>query len=434
VTQDADNEGAAFAAESRRLIAQRLPLGAGALVGVFAVAWVLEHQVHPDRDWHYAIIYGCEILTLGVALLLSRQRRWAERTDVLAVVTAVALTFQVGLYHVLVGGEGEVLSIALLYLTTGTMVLIPWGWQGQLPVAVVAFLTYVGAVALGARSATPLAINILGLGTMSALSVGGAAFMAHQRWALWQQTAALRAANVALEEANRAKNQFVANVSHELRTPLNIFVGYTDLLLEGAYGPLSADAREVLERMARNARQLVFLTNDLLDLARIEVGRLTVHVVPVEVEPVVAEMTRFVEPRLDGKDVRFHSELQPHLQVMADRTRLEQILVNLLSNATKFTERGEIRLRASTVPGDRVMIEVQDTGVGIAAADLPKIFRPFSQGESGKTHGGVGIGLSLSWALAHAMGGELTVRSVPGEGSTFMLHLNAAHGRRPPSP
>jgi signal transduction histidine kinase len=416
----------AFVEETNRLIAERLPIGAAALVAVFAAAWLFEHRAHSERDGVFAAVYGVEILTLGVAALLARRPGWRDWSRALAVGSAVALTAQVGSYHILIHGEGEVLNMALMYLVTGTMVLLPWDWQGQLPVALAAILTYGTAATLGAHSATPLAINLLGLGAISALTVGGAAFLAQQRRALWQQTTALRSANTALEEANRSKNQFIANVSHELRTPLNIVVGYTDLLLEDEFGALTAEARESLGRVAHHARILVYLVADLLDLARIEAGRLEVRPCRVELAAVFADMTRLVEPWLTGKDVRFRSEMSGPTAVTADRDRLEQILVNLLSNAAKFTERGHIVLRARHSEDGAVAIEVSDTGVGIAAAELATIFEPFQQGTSGKQLGGVGIGLSLSAALARAMGGELTARSDAGRGACFAVRLPAA--------
>jgi signal transduction histidine kinase len=415
-----------FVVETNRLIAERLPIGAIALLAVFAAAWVIEHRANPQRDWTYAAVYGCEILTLAAAILLSRLPRWRERSSVLTVVTVIALIFQVALYHVLVRGEGAVLNMALLYLVTGTMVLMPWGWQGQLPVAASTILAYGIAFAAGVQSATPLPMNFLGLGTIGALSVGGAAFLAHHRRALWEQTEALRAANTALAEANRVKNQFIANVSHELRTPLSIIIGYTDLLQEGGFGCLPADAHEPMERVARNARSLVRLVADLLDLARIEAGHLEVRLGSVELGPLFGEMALFVEPYLDGKDVRFRCELEDATRVTADRGSLEQILVNLLSNAAKFTEHGEIQLSAQRGADGTVTIAVRDTGAGIDAAELPRIFQPFGQGAVGKRLGGIGIGLSLSASLAHAMGGELTVISEVGRGSAFVVRLPAA--------
>jgi len=415
---------AAFAEETNRLTAERLPISAVAFAVVFAAAWVIEHQTHPDRDFTFALVYGAQLLTLCVAVVLARQHRWQARGRALVVTTFIVLFFLIGLYHALLRAEGEVLVMALLYLETGAMVLFPWGWQGQLPVALAAVTTYSVAVLCGERVATPLALNFLGIGAISALAVAGAAFMARQRLAFLRQAVELRAANTALAEANQSKNHFLAGVSHELRTPLNIVVGYTDLLIEGHFGTLPHEVSEVLERVARNTRSLVYLINDLLDLSRIEAGRLSVQLAPVKLAPLFAEMVRFVEPKLRAGAVGFRVDASNPLAVIADRDRLEQILINLLSNAAKFTPHGEIELRARAVD-DRVAIEVTDTGVGIDPTELPKLFEPFSQGLVGRQLGGVGIGLSLSWRLAQAMGGELSVTSQAGRGSTFTLRLPA---------
>ena len=417
----------AVADETNRLTAQRLPIGAVAFAVIFAVAGAIELGVHPERARVYAAVFAAELLTVGGATLLCRQVRWRSHAQSVAAGTAIALIAWVGAYHALVQGEAEVLAIALLYLVAGVFVLLPMGWRRQLAVALSALVIYAIDVALGERRATPLPLDFLGLGAICALSVAGSAFRAHQRWTVFGQAAELRATNAALAEANAAKNQFLASVSHELRTPLNIIVGYTDLLIEGHFGLLPGDAIDALERIARNSGGLVYLINDLLDLSRMEAGRLLVRLGPVQLGPVFIQMEEFMRSRLDSKDVRFLTSPPTPLSVVADRDRLEQILVNLLSNAVKFTDRGEIALRAQASAGSTVTIEVQDTGVGIAGSELPRIFEPFSQGEIGKQRGGVGIGLSLSSRLATAMGGELSVRSEGGRGSTFSLRLPAAH-------
>jgi len=426
VSTNAQGVDRIFAEETNRLTAERLPIGAVAFALVFGAAWVFEHAAHPERDAVFAVIYAAELLTVGAAVLLIRQPGWRRHSRRIAVATAVALLGWICAYHVAVRGEAEILASALIYLATGTMVLFPWGWQGQLCVALGTVLVFGVAVALGERLATPLAINLLGLGTVSALTVSGAAFLSRHRWRFLWQAAQLRAANAALEDANQTKNQFLASVSHELRTPLNIIVGYTDLLLEGHFGTLAPEVSDTLDRIARNGRSLVYLISDLLDLARIEAGRLTVRLAPVRLAPMFEEMSRFVEPRLRSVDVRFRTEVPDSLAVVADRHRLEQILVNLLSNALKFTERGEIAIRAGEPVSSTVAIEVHDTGVGIEAGELPRLFEPFSQGANGRKAGGVGIGLSLSARLAAAMGGTLSVTSQVGHGSTFVLQLPVA--------
>ena len=418
----ADRPQESLTAETQRTIAQRLSLGAATVALVLVVSWIVEQQVHPDRGAWSNLSVGLELLTLAVTVLLLRQPRLRAYGRPLGVAAIALFMMQVAAYQIAVG-EGDVLNVVLLYLVAGTMALIPWGWQGQLPVALMALGTYVAAIAFGVHTATPVTVNFLGLAAFCALSVGAAAFLARQRRASWEQAEALRAANTALEAASRTKNQFIATVSHELRTPVSVILGYTDLLVDGEFGEVPAEARGVLGRIARNARNLVYLISDLVDLARVEAGRLAVKREPVDLGPVFTEVSDFATSRLEGKPIQFAAEPPDALQVMADRERLEQILVNLLSNAAKFTERGEIRLRARSVAGDNVAIEVSDTGPGIDASDMVHLFEPFQQGGAGKKRGGVGMGLYLSASLARAMGGELSVDSAVGHGSTFVVRL-----------
>jgi len=429
VTDERDRQRA-FAEESDRLTAERFAGGAVVFILVFGLAWVIEHGAHPERDRAYGVVYACEIASLLVTAAVLRLPRGRRHGRVLAAAATLGLATCIGVYHVWVHGEAEVLAIALLYLVSGVMVLFPWGWQGQLPVAAFALMTFLVVVGLGERVSVPFGISLLGLGSIAALSVGGAAFLANHRWALFRQAAELRRANAELAAANTAKNQFIASVSHELRTPLNIIVGYTDLLLEGQFGTLSVEAHDALSRVARNTRSLAYLISDLLDLSRIEAGRLNVRLSPTDLQPVFQDLLCFIAPQVEASAVRFQVHCPQPISVLADRDRLEQILVNLLSNAVKFTPRGEIHLRARPPVDAMVTIEVEDSGVGIEADELPLIFEPFRQGRIGQTMGGVGIGLSVSARLARAMGGDLSVRSEGGRGSPFVLRLPAAERPR----
>jgi signal transduction histidine kinase len=287
-------------------------------------------------------------------------------------------------------------------------------------------LIYAAAIGFGTMRGSVSPNSLLGLITISGASVAGAAFMASYRSRLMRQSTELRAANAALQKANEAKNQFLASVSHELRTPLNVIVGYTDLLAEGNFGDLPGEAQRAVERVGLSSRMLTYLINDLIDLARIETGHLTINPSRVPLDSVFETMRDLMRPRVAPTNVELHVETPSDLAVFADRDRLEQILVNLLSNAVKFTEEGEITLRARIGKASAVAIEVQDTGPGIADSELPGLFEPFVQGAAGRQRGGVGIGLSVSMRLAKAMGGSLTVRSRTGEGSTFTLLLPAA--------
>jgi len=430
VDTPSDRPQESLTAETQRTIAQRLSLGAATVALVIALAWVVEHQAHPDRNTSSNVSVGFEFLTLAVTVFVLRRPALWPYSRPLGVIAVGTLMGQISGYQIAVG-EGDVLNVVLLYLVAGTMVLIPWGWQGQLPVALMALGAYVAAIAFRVHTATPIAINFLGLAAFCALSVGAAAFLARQRRAAWEQAEALRTANAALEAASRTKNQFIATVSHELRTPVSVILGYTDLLVDGEFGELPDEARGVLGRIARNARNLVYLISDLVDLARIEAGRLAVKREPVDLVPVFTEVADFATSRIEGKPIRFAAESPDALRVTADRERLEQVLINLLSNATKFTERGEIRLRARAVDGNNVVIEVSDTGPGIDPGDRAHLFEPFEQGGAGKKRGGVGMGLYLSASLARAMGGELSVDSAVGQGSTFVLRLPCSRAAAP---
>lgn len=232
----------------------------------------------------------------------------------------------------------------------------------------------------------------------------------------------------AAEEANRAKSRFLAVMSHELRTPLNAIGGYVELLDMEIYGPVTDAQRDTLGRLARSQSHLLALINDVLDLSRIEAGRVEYALEEIPVRPLVESVTPMIEPQLASKGVEFRVESVPELTVRADREKVQQILINLLGNAAKFTPAGgRVCLRAGRDPErpGRVRIDVDDTGVGIAPDKLESIFRPFVQvsDDRGERAQGSGLGLTISRDLARGMGGDLTARSEPGAGSTFSLLL-----------
>jgi len=222
-----------------------------------------------------------------------------------------------------------------------------------------------------------------------------------------------------------ARARFLASMSHELRTPMNAIIGFTSLLLEDPDLELSDRHRRSLERVSRNARDLLELINNVLDLSKIEAGRMNVFSEAADLRMVVERAVAVAEPLREGRSIRLTVDVENALPVMrTDRTKLQQVLINLLSNALKFTKEGEVKVTAKRVGGELISIAVSDTGIGIAEADLPRIFDEFRQGAAGRGgKTGTGLGLTITRKLVELLGGEIHVSSQLGQGSTFTVTL-----------
>jgi len=228
-----------------------------------------------------------------------------------------------------------------------------------------------------------------------------------------------------LAEASKHKSQFLANMSHELRTPLNAILGYTELILDSIYGEVPDKARAVLERLEANGRHLLGLINDVLDLSKIEAGQLTLSLDDYSLSDVVHGVVSAVEPLAAEKRLAFKADVEPGLPTgHGDGRRLSQVLLNLVGNAIKFTDKGEVAIRASAANG-AFTVAVCDTGPGIAPADQVKIFEEFQQADSSITRkkGGTGLGLSIAKRIIEMHGGRIWVESEAGKGSTFYFTL-----------
>jgi signal transduction histidine kinase/AmiR/NasT family two-component response regulator len=231
-----------------------------------------------------------------------------------------------------------------------------------------------------------------------------------------------------LETANRLKSEFLANMSHELRTPLNAIVGYTSLLLEGAYGAPPAEQASVLDRVLVNSKNLLALINNILDISKLNAGMMPVFLEDFDAAALIREVAQTLQCLATQKGLRLEAEAPQPVPMRSDKTKVKQILINLTANAIKFTEKGGVLLRASPSEGGEVRLDVQDTGPGIAAEHLGYIFDKFTQvdGSVTRAHGGTGLGLSITHKLCELLGGAISVASRLGEGSVFTARLPAA--------
>ncbi|NHQ93208.1 response regulator [Janthinobacterium lividum] len=240
--------------------------------------------------------------------------------------------------------------------------------------------------------------------------------------------------NLELAEASRMKSAFIANMSHELRTPLNAIIGFTGALLMKLPGPLTSDQDKQLNTIRASARHLLSLINDILDVAKIEAGKLTLSIEPVHCQELMADVADTLRPLAQQKGLALELELgepgQPPAIIDTDRRALTQILINLLNNAIKFTEQGTVRISLAQRDEDGVLVtemSIADSGAGIKEEDQAKLFQAFSQLDSTSTRHveGAGLGLYLCQNLANAIGGALFFNSDYGSGSTFTLALRS---------
>ena len=228
-----------------------------------------------------------------------------------------------------------------------------------------------------------------------------------------------------LEIASQHKSQFLANMSHELRTPLNAILGYTELMADGIYGQLPDKTTDVLKRLESNGRHLLGLINDVLDLSKIEAGQLVLELSDYSLEDIAQTVRSTLEPLAADKKLAFKVEVAPKLPPgHGDGRRLAQVVINLVGNAIKFTDTGEVVIKATATNGS-FHLSVCDTGPGISAADQAKLFQEFQQADNAVTRkkGGTGLGLAISKRIIEMHGGKIWVESQLGQGSTFAFTL-----------
>jgi signal transduction histidine kinase len=379
--------------------------------------------VPPDYRAQVAGIFVGTQLALGLGVVLARR----GRVDAAGAIAGVSVSCVIAWSTVSMGLVTEAIWFLGLGLLVASFASSPRvvGLVYAVDLVLLGLVQSQIPVLVHAGDKVPLLPSVLSLLTSLALTAALNAEFANRslrRMRDAQQVAEL--ARAAAEEASRAKSVFLANMSHELRTPLNAILGYSDLLLE-ELEDLPEASRTDLSRIQTSGRHLLTLISDVLDLSRIETGRMEIRKEGFDVAPLVSDLVRMVLPSATarGNNVRFTVSGDAS-NVVTDRTRLAQILTNLLANAAKFTRDGEIELAVRRRDGGTAW-SVRDTGIGMDPETLDRVFEPFVQGDgsSTKIHGGAGIGLALCRRLALLLEGRLDVVSAPGQGSTFTLWL-----------
>lgn len=229
-----------------------------------------------------------------------------------------------------------------------------------------------------------------------------------------------------LQELNRMKSEFLANMSHELRTPMNAIIGYTSLMLDRSYGEITPKQENGLKRIETNSRNLLQLINNILDLSKINAGRMQLYKETCHLKEITDEVIQTVECLARERMLTLTADVPENLSFETDKTKLKQVLINLIANAIKFTHKGSVSIKAeSLLSPARIRFFVQDTGIGIKPEDLPLLFEEFKQLDASPTreYGGTGLGLAISKKIVELMGGTIEVKSVVDVGSTFMVTL-----------
>jgi PAS domain S-box-containing protein len=246
-----------------------------------------------------------------------------------------------------------------------------------------------------------------------------------------ERTAELRIARDRAESADQLKSAFLATMSHELRTPLNSIIGFTGILLQGLAGKLNDEQAKQMGMVQNSAQHLLALINDVLDISKIEAGQLEVFRARYNFRKALERVIASVQPLADRKGLMLHASIAPDVgEIVSDARRVDQIVLNILNNAIKFTEKGSVRVECRLMH-NRLSISVTDTGIGIGPEDRERIFKPFAQVDTGtaRTHEGTGLGLSICDRLVEKLGGTIRVESTPGIGSTFTIELPIDEGQ-----
>ncbi len=373
-------------------------------------------------------LYAIALVQVGivVAAFAALHRATTWRRAVSIPLAALAGIYATGVYSDVLSQNTQSTTLLVFAVSMITATLLPWGLWPQVTTALVTGSGGLLALVLvrGSLAGLGYAVAAVSVSLIASCYIA----WAFERAALERTQAEDENARLIadLQAANRLKSEFVSTMSHELRTPLNIITGYAEMLTEGAMGPLGEQQRHTIQRIRRSAIELHDLVGATLELGRLEAGRIDVGLEPVDMGDLFAELGRELEPLVaPAVELRWRESLAG-ARVLTDRSKTKTILRNLVGNALKFTLAGSVEVRAES-RGDELVLIVRDTGIGIAADQLPIIFEMFRQVDGSPTRrfGGVGLGLHIVKRLVDLLGGTIVVESTPGVGSTFTVTSRA---------
>lgn len=395
-----------------------------------AVLYGILMILHPSWQLAIVVISGP---TLVLTSLFARHLAHRGKAELGSYLLLIHLLLVTGLVALAVEGIFPLIAPAYaVIIVVGNMVL---GATGSYVTASAAAAMWVGAWAItetGVFPPAPLpgifpAVPLVGITLLIFFFIAYLGQLATRdlRRALDDATYDVVEVNRELEEADRLRTQFMARMSHELRTPLNAIINYTDLAIRDIYGPLNEMQADAHTRVLRNAKRLQALINDLLDLSRIEAGQLELVEATFPVEALVESVRSALEPAALDKGLRFSIVIDPDMPpyVIGDEHRITQILTNLVDNAIKFTEHGEVIVKIGLLSETQWRLEVRDTGRGIHEEEYDRIFDEFRRGESAGSARGAGLGLAITRHLVEMMKGDIRLTSQIGKGSAFEVSL-----------
>jgi signal transduction histidine kinase len=402
-------------------------------IGLFAAYGFYDWLIFPERLRLLLTLRLVWVGVLGAFLVLRRTFSgfWERHAIGFGVLVMTAMGVMIDGVVLVTGGATSPYYAGNLCIQVGAAVLMPWSPACVLLASGIMIALYVLlALPTIAGHTHVFLFQLSFLASIGIISVIGSTVSERLRWREF-------CSRDGLARALEYKAAFLASVSHDLRTPLNVVIGYGQLLAEAEFGPLSAAQADVLGRILRSAETQLGLVNDLLDLARIEQGKLSCERHDVAVADLVPALREVFQVLVHGRAVAFEADVAPDAVVLGDAHRLQQVLVNLLTNAAKFTESGAVRLAAHR-DGDAVRLSVTDTGIGMEPALCRRATDPFVHGQA--SGAGFGLGLAIVQRLVGLLGGELAIASAVGRGTRVDVRLPAApsalaHGRAtPPAP